>query len=108
MPQTGLGYQLRQELIRVSTTMYASRLFVILTSMLMIGCAMNDSPRLQSIERTVDLQRFMGDWYVIGSIPIDTWFASEANAHNAVENYVLTDDGKIQTTYTFRKEETDF
>ena len=104
MSQTGLGYQLRQQLIRVSTTMYAARLFVILTFMLMTGCAMNDLPRLQSIERPVDLQRFMGDWYVIGSIPIDTWFASEANAHNAVENYVLTDDGKIQTTYTFRKD----
>ena len=88
----------------VSLWRRAARFFFILIFMLMTGCAMNDLPRLQSIERSIDLQRFMGDWYVIGSIPIDTWFASEANAHNAVETYALTGDGRIQTTYTFRKD----
>ena len=83
------------------------RYLALIVFVLINGCAMSDSLRLEAIDRSVDLQRFMGDWYVIGSIPIDTWFASEANAHNAVETYALTDDGKIQTTYTFRKDRFD-
>jgi len=46
----------------------------------------------------VDLERFMGDWYVIASIP--TFL--EKGAHNAVESYALNDDGTIATTFTFR------
>ena len=48
----------------------------------------------------VDLERFMGDWYVIANIPIFL----EKGAHNAVENYAMNDDGSIQTTFTFRKD----
>ena len=47
----------------------------------------------------VDLERFMGDWYVIANIP--TFLEKEA--HNAVESYRLDDDGTIATTFTFRK-----
>jgi apolipoprotein D and lipocalin family protein len=46
----------------------------------------------------VDLERFMGDWYVIANIPTFV----EKGAHNAVENYALEDDGTIATTFTFR------
>ena len=46
----------------------------------------------------VDLARFMGDWYVIASIP--TFI--EEGAHNAVETYRLDGDGTIATTFTFR------
>jgi apolipoprotein D and lipocalin family protein len=46
----------------------------------------------------VDLQRFMGDWYVIANIP--TFI--EKGAHNAVESYRLDADGTIATTFTFR------
>lgn len=46
----------------------------------------------------VDLERFMGDWYVIANIP--TFI--EKGAHNAVESYRLNDDGTIATTFTFR------
>lgn len=46
----------------------------------------------------VDLDRFMGDWYVIANIP--TFL--EKGAHNAVENYAMNDDGTIATTFTFR------
>ncbi len=46
----------------------------------------------------VDLERFMGDWYVIASIP--TFI--EKDAYNAVENYALKPDGTIETTFTFR------
>lgn len=46
----------------------------------------------------VDLDRFMGDWYVIANIPTRI----EKGAHNAVENYRLNGDGTIATTFTFR------
>ena len=45
----------------------------------------------------VDLDRFMGVWYVIASIP--TFL--EEGAHNAVESYARNDDGTIATTFTF-------
>jgi apolipoprotein D and lipocalin family protein len=51
----------------------------------------------------VDLQRFMGKWYVIANIPT----AIEKGAHNAVESYRLDDDGSIETTFTFRDESFD-
>ncbi len=45
----------------------------------------------------VDLERFMGEWYVIANIPTRI----ERGAHNAVETYRLDDDGTIDTTFTF-------
>lgn len=56
-------------------------------------------PPLETVDY-VDLERFMGDWYVIANIP--TFF--EQGAHNAVESYRLDDDGTIATTFTFRKD----
>lgn len=46
----------------------------------------------------VDLDRFMGDWYVIANIPTRL----ERGAHNAVESYRLDDDGTVATTFSFR------
>ena len=48
----------------------------------------------------VDIDRFMGRWYVIANIP--TFL--EKGAHNAVETYELDEDGSIKTTFTFRKD----
>jgi len=59
-------------------------------------------PPLEALDRRVDLERFMGDWYVLASIPIDLPFVSEAESYNGVESYRLTEDGVIETTYTFR------
>ena len=47
----------------------------------------------------VDLNRFMGDWYVIASIP--TFI--EKNAFNAIESYRLESDGTVATTFRFNK-----
>jgi apolipoprotein D and lipocalin family protein len=47
----------------------------------------------------VDLERFMGDWYVIANIP--TFI--ETNAYNAIESYRLAEDGTVATTFTFRE-----
>ncbi|MEP7061021.1 MAG: lipocalin family protein [Betaproteobacteria bacterium] len=58
------------------------------------GCA--SRPPMPTVSH-VDLQRFMGDWRVIASIP--TWI--EKDAYDAVESYRLDDDGTIATTFTF-------
>ncbi len=47
---------------------------------------------------SVDLPRFMGDWYVIAQIP--TYI--ERKAYDSVESYRLDEDGKIRTTFRYR------
>jgi apolipoprotein D and lipocalin family protein len=46
----------------------------------------------------VDLDRFMGDWYVIAATPS----FMDRQAHDAVESYRREADGSIATTYSFR------
>jgi len=53
---------------------------------------------IHTVEK-VDLNRFMGDWYVIASIP--TFI--EKDAFNAVESYRLDEDGTVATTFKFNK-----
>lgn len=55
-------------------------------------------PEMKTVD-SVDLDRFMGEWYVIANIP--TFI--EKDAHNAVETYTLNDDGTIDTRFDFRK-----
>ncbi len=45
----------------------------------------------------VDLDRFMGTWYVHGYTPT----AIDKNAHNATETYARRENGRIETTYRF-------
>ena len=47
----------------------------------------------------LDLQRFMGDWYVIANIPTFV----ERDAHNAIESYALVDSKRVATTFSFNK-----
>lgn len=65
---------------------------------LLAGCASSSMPSIATVPQ-VDLQRFMGDWYVIAAIPT----MIETKAYNAVESYRLASDGTIDTTFTFRK-----
>jgi apolipoprotein D and lipocalin family protein len=65
-------------------------------AMILGGCT--TAPPMETVDH-VDLERFMGDWYVIANIP--TFI--EKGAHNAVESYRLDDDGTVATTFTFRK-----
>jgi apolipoprotein D and lipocalin family protein len=65
------------------------------------ACAGN-GPDMKTVDY-VDIERFMGPWYVIANIP--TFL--EKGAHNAVETYSLNDDGTIATTFTFRKDSFD-
>lgn len=69
-----------------------------LAGSLLLGGCRAAMPPLETVDQ-VDLQRFMGDWYVIANIPTFV----EKGAHNAVESYSLDEDGSIATTFTFRK-----
>ena len=65
--------------------------------LLATGCAPS-LPPLKTIDN-VDIQRFMGSWYVIACIP--TFIETEA--YNAVETYRLDPDGSIDTVFTFNQ-----
>ncbi|WP_454907933.1 lipocalin family protein [Variovorax gossypii] len=66
-------------------------------ALLIAGCAVSP-PTIPPVKQ-VDLQRFMGDWYVIGNIPT----RPERNAFNAVESYTLQPDGRIDTRFRYRE-----
>ena len=74
----------------------AARGAIVLLAMLLGACA-SRGPEMKTVDY-VDLERFMGDWYVIANIP--TFL--EKGAHNAVETYAMNDDGTIATTFVFR------
>jgi apolipoprotein D and lipocalin family protein len=67
-------------------------------SLIVTACGGMSVKPISTVEH-VDLDRFMGDWYVIANIP--TFIETEA--YNAVESYAMNDDGSIKTTFTFRK-----
>jgi apolipoprotein D and lipocalin family protein len=69
---------------------------VVAASLTLAACA-GSGPEMKTVDY-VDLERFMGDWYVIANIP--TFL--EKGAHNAVETYEMNKDGTIATTFTFR------
>ena len=68
----------------------------------LFAAACSSQPPIKTVEY-VDLERFMGDWYVIANIPTFV----EKGAHNAIESYRLDDDGTIATTFTFRADSFD-
>jgi apolipoprotein D and lipocalin family protein len=70
-----------------------------LSGALFVSACSSSQPSLKTVEY-VDLERFMGDWYVIANIPTFV----EKGAHNAVESYRLDTDGTVATTFTFRKD----
>lgn len=65
---------------------------------LLNGCDETGGEPMQTVEY-LDLNRFMGDWYVVANIP--TFL--EKGAHNPVESYALNPDGSIATTFTFNQ-----
>lgn len=69
-----------------------------LAAIVLAGCVAK-GPEMKTVDH-VDIDRFMGRWYVIANIP--TFL--EKGAHNAVETYSLNDDGTIATNFTFRKD----
>jgi apolipoprotein D and lipocalin family protein len=73
------------------------KIFLTLSVLSLLSACRTAHPPLTT-EAQVDLDRFMGDWYVIANIPTSI----ERGAHNAVESYALDADGSIGTTFTFR------
>ena len=76
--------------------MWPRNLLAVITFCLLSGC--QTQKPLETVDY-VDLQRFMGDWYVIANIP--TMF--EKNAYNPIESYQLNADGTVATTFTFNE-----
>ena len=79
-------------------------LLTLFISLGLIGCSSNQmfvdsSPAPMPVVDYVDLDRFMGDWYVIATIP--TFL--ERDAYNPIETYQRDSDGSIATTFTFNK-----
>lgn len=64
----------------------------------LFGCQTIPTRPIQTADY-VDLKRFMGDWYVIASIP--TFI--EKDAYNAVESYRLVGERRVETTFKFHK-----
>jgi apolipoprotein D and lipocalin family protein len=75
-----------------------STLALILVLIGLAGCVEEGGEPMETVPY-VDLERFMGDWYVIANIPTPL----EKGAHNPVESYSLNPDGTIATTFTFNK-----
>jgi hypothetical protein len=59
---------------------------------------MPKQPPLRTVDH-VNLSQFMGDWYVIGTIP---WFVEKNNV-GTMDIYKLRPDGKIDIRYAFHK-----
>ncbi|MEO8999616.1 MAG: lipocalin family protein [Rhodanobacter sp.] len=80
--------------------MQISKSLLLICSLAMVGvtaCASDMTP-IKPITH-VDLPRFMGSWYVIASIPSFV----EKKAYNAIETYKLQPDGRIDTSFRYRK-----
>ncbi len=71
------------------------------TAALLVACqsmvSAKERPPL-ALAKSVDLPRFMGDWYVIAAIP--TIF--EKNVFSPKDSYRLDADGTIDTTFSYR------
>ena len=76
--------------------------FLVVILLATMGLAKDNKNELIPVEY-VDIERFMGDWYVVGVIPT---FA-EKNAVNAIETYELNEKGNIDITFTHYKKNPD-
>lgn len=82
------------------TPAYRFRIITVIAFLSLVsGCAHNTGISSMPLPKAdaVDLQRFMGRWYVIANIP--TFI--EKSAHNATEDYDMNADGTIATTFSF-------
>lgn len=76
----------------------SARLGLVAALVTAVAACATSHPAITPVER-VDLPRFMGDWYVIAHIPS----FPEREAFDAIESYRLDEDGRIRTTFRFRK-----
>ncbi|MCF7911105.1 MAG: lipocalin family protein [Candidatus Cloacimonetes bacterium] len=71
------------------------RILIILALLLVLSGCRNDHS--DQTVAGVNLEKFMGDWYVISILPNSI----EKNAVNSIESYQLTEKGDVDITYTF-------
>ena len=77
---------------------YFIRITAVLGLLMTYGCTYQSEPVMQPVSH-VDIERFMGKWYVVANIPTFV----ERGALNPIEEYALNTDGTIKTTFTFEK-----
>lgn len=73
-------------------------LSVCILSIFTFSCAIQNNSELKTVEY-LDLDQFMGDWFVISVIP--TFL--EKDIYNAIESYSLNSDGTVSTEFSFNK-----
>lgn len=73
-------------------------LYTLIIGALFMATGCSSPPPITSMDY-VDIDRFMGKWYVIANIP--TFI--EKDAYNPTETYKLNDNGTIATTFQFNK-----
>lgn len=70
---------------------------IMMTLASLLGCA-STKPNIPTVQQ-VDINRFMGAWYVIAAIPT----LIEKDSFNGIETYKLNENGTVDTTFTFNK-----
>lgn len=78
---------------RCMTLMLAALTLAVLT-----GCGSTPDKAAVTADGPVDLDRYMGPWYILASIPL----SFEKTAHNPVESYTRNPDGSIAAVFQFR------
>ena len=58
-----------------------------------MGASHSTAPAVENL----DLERFMGDWWVIANVPLPP----EKQAHNALEQYKLVGPSRVDVTFSF-------
>lgn len=78
---------------------------LVVWSVLMAGCASQSGSKYPPmvLAEYVDLERFMGTWYVHGYTPT----LIDAQAFNATETYKRGENGRVLTTYRFNADSID-
>jgi apolipoprotein D and lipocalin family protein len=89
-----------REMSRIMRRTHMALLLAALASF-SLGCTSVKAP-LKTVQ-SVDLQRYMGDWYVIANIP----YVAEKNCFDSIESYALRPDGNIDNWFTCRKKSFD-
>lgn len=69
-------------------------------AVMLSGCdtLITPTPPMATVN-AVDLERFMGDWYVMGNIPS----VLDEGAFNAIKRYSLREDGSVEVLLSFRR-----
>ena len=78
----------------------AMRPMLLIVSLIMLNACQTTPTDPIEVASPLDLDRFMGQWYVIANIPT----FPEKGAYNAIETYRRAGPNEIETTFTFRKD----